>query len=286
MPLCMSGRQLPAHPLGCNRWDCLTGRPSRSVTRAPRWRSCGVALTPALTSAGASMPRKMSSVVNAQNVILSLKYATRYGASLHIDAQLRTPEQHAWASRIGRSCEWWLVVVMEFIIRFSPKEGTCGHGVHATCPWHHCSHHWRAVHYCVSCRHACDRAAQNMERQELTSLRRLQLRRPVRSPQHHKTASYPFGLELVQTCWRYPDPRAKHCDTALSGTVPCAKHACNTAIPCPVDCKVSDWGAWSSCSQTCNTGTQDRTRNVTGLHMEVLCVLLSKKRSRVTRNGV
>ena len=39
-----------------------------------------------------------SSAVDAQSVVLSLKYATRYGATLHIDAQVRTAEQQAWAS--------------------------------------------------------------------------------------------------------------------------------------------------------------------------------------------
>ena len=37
--------------------------------------------------------------------------------------------------------------------------------------------------------------------------------------------------------------------------------ACNVA-PCPVNCVVSSWSEWSSCSRTCGYGTQVRERNV------------------------
>jgi hypothetical protein len=48
------------------------------------------------------------------------------------------------------------------------------------------------------------------------------------------------------------------CPTDLSRT-----QACNTQA-CPIDCVVSDWGAWSDCSGgTCGTGSQSRTRTVT-----------------------
>jgi Spondin-like TSP1 domain len=38
--------------------------------------------------------------------------------------------------------------------------------------------------------------------------------------------------------------------------------SCNTQT-CPVDCVVSGWSGWSSCSKSCGGGTQTRTRSVT-----------------------
>lgn len=41
-----------------------------------------------------------------------------------------------------------------------------------------------------------------------------------------------------------------------SQTAPCNSEAC------PQDCQVSDWSAWSACSQECGGGTQSRTRSI------------------------
>ncbi|MFT7808606.1 thrombospondin type-1 domain-containing protein 7B-like [Arapaima gigas] len=41
---------------------------------------------------------------------------------------------------------------------------------------------------------------------------------------------------------------------------PAEEQAC--LIPCPLDCVVSDFSPWSSCSRTCGTGLQHRTRAV------------------------
>lgn len=51
------------------------------------------------------------------------------------------------------------------------------------------------------------------------------------------------------------------------GGMPCGDlqetQDCNTG-PCPIDCQVSDWGAWGPCNGSCGgTGTQTRTRTVT-----------------------
>lgn len=38
--------------------------------------------------------------------------------------------------------------------------------------------------------------------------------------------------------------------------------SCNTGLSAPVDCKLSDWGEWSTCDATCGTGQMTRARSV------------------------
>jgi len=62
---------------------------------------------------------------------------------------------------------------------------------------------------------------------------------------------------------------------ALEETTPCNTHHC------PVDCIVSGFGAWSTCSQTCGTGSQSRTRTVTQsmAHGGAACPSLQESRT-------
>lgn len=48
------------------------------------------------------------------------------------------------------------------------------------------------------------------------------------------------------------------CEGSLSETVACGTESCDNAL----DCKLSEWGDWGGCSDTCDGGQQSRTRNI------------------------
>ncbi|KAJ1609837.1 TRAP-C2 extracellular protein [Cryptosporidium canis] len=46
------------------------------------------------------------------------------------------------------------------------------------------------------------------------------------------------------------------------GALKAEETGCNSHIPCPLSCTVSEWGSWSRCSSTCGVGHQMRERSV------------------------
>jgi hypothetical protein len=72
---------------------------------------------------------------------------------------------------------------------------------------------------------------------------------------------YDANSELhANGCAKYPCGKL-NC-SELQCPAASATEACNVQ-PCPEDCVVSQWGDWASCSQSCGSGTQQRTRTGT-----------------------
>ena len=104
-------------------------------------------------------------------------------------------------------------------------------------------------------------------------------------------------VDCVHSAWTQWNQCSQSCATgaqvrtrtvtrnAAYGGVACGSllqsQACTNG-PCPVDCAVSTFSAWSACSKTCGGGTQSRTRSKienTPMHGGQVCPFLSETRS-------
>ncbi|XP_022799542.1 SCO-spondin-like [Stylophora pistillata] len=67
------------------------------------------------------------------------------------------------------------------------------------------------------------------------------------------------GIEILSRTCTNPEP--KHSGKPCTGTT--RKEQACARIPCPVDGGWSDWSEWNSCSKSCGTGLQERSRSCT-----------------------
>ncbi|CAD7922585.1 unnamed protein product [Amoebophrya sp. A120] len=62
---------------------------------------------------------------------------------------------------------------------------------------------------------------------------------------------------------QFPKHGGKICSTDLTQTKPCNQKSCNT----PQDCVLGDWGAWDTCSASCEGGVRKRKRHIEAVAM-------------------
>lgn len=85
-------------------------------------------------------------------------------------------------------------------------------------------------------------------------------------PIHCEVSAWSTWSECSTTCGSGSQARSRTVTThAQHGGYTCptlsASQTCNTNA-CPVDCAVSSFGTWASCSKTCGSGSQSRSRSV------------------------
>jgi hypothetical protein len=86
-------------------------------------------------------------------------------------------------------------------------------------------------------------------------------------PVHCELSAWKSWTTCTKTCGNGSQRRVRRVEVAPAFGGAACFHRSETrscgAGPCPINCHVSPWGQWSSCTQTCGSGEQTRTRHIT-----------------------